>query len=218
MKTKTRILKIGFYIAILLIILSTCKIGLGESVDIYPPNNVTITYPLRSSIIKGNFTLEGTADDDFGVKEVTVSLNNTSRADYNTVVKKAQYNRTTKKWSILIENKDEGTIAGHPLVKKYTYPDGKYIITVTAFDEKGDKTSTSFEYSIDNTPPVLIVNRPSTLYTENNIDVYGPTFKLVGQAADSHTIKKATIKVRDKDNNPLSTGGGGGFYPYPRIS
>ncbi|HQL34169.1 MAG TPA: hypothetical protein PK969_13020, partial [Treponemataceae bacterium] len=48
----------------------TCEIGLGNSVDTKPPT-VGITYPPANSIIRDDFILAGTVQDETALDSVT---------------------------------------------------------------------------------------------------------------------------------------------------
>ena len=54
---------------------TTCKHGMGEQVDVQPPElKITYPSPLDTVIIKDSFVIKGTATDDVALASVTVSL------------------------------------------------------------------------------------------------------------------------------------------------
>jgi hypothetical protein len=56
---------------------AACEVGLGEAVDANPPS-LSITYPPENAVIREEFLLRGTAADDTGVRNVSVTLLNTA--------------------------------------------------------------------------------------------------------------------------------------------
>ena len=58
------------------LLLFSCSVGLGESVDTEVPK-VEVTYPPASSTIRDWFYLAGNCSDDKGVASLTVSATNT---------------------------------------------------------------------------------------------------------------------------------------------
>lgn len=62
------------------VLLTTCTVGLGDSVDTKAPA-VSITYPPVQSIIKNTFTLRGTASDDNELVGVRLTITNTGVVD-----------------------------------------------------------------------------------------------------------------------------------------
>ncbi|UTC66428.1 MULTISPECIES: hypothetical protein [unclassified Treponema] len=182
----------------------TCKqnIGLGGTIDIERPNG-EITYPdAGETPIRGSFVMKGYARDDEGVKDVSVVFKNTETDWVSPSYPAVLSNMTNGSvaWTLSVNNEFTGrTRDGHPLVKEYPIPDGKYIATVTVTDITGRTTSFSREYDIDNTPPVFIVSRPSTIIVNDDItaqaDPYGSVFMVVGQAEDRSKIEDLTLTV-----------------------
>jgi len=183
---------------------TTCKnnIGLGGTLNIYPPNG-GIDYPdTRETPIRGSFVLKGTASDGDGIKSISVVFEN-----IDTKKKTKAYNAerfpegdVSVLWRINVDNESTGTEEGHELVKLYPIPDGEYTASLSVTDMGGKTTTFTKNYKIDNTPPVFIVQRPSTTVgaadmTTPQADGYGATFSVVGQAGEKNTVEKLDVRV-----------------------
>ena len=66
------------------------------------------------------------------------------------------------------------------------------------------ETIVTRQFRIDNTPPVLIIERPSSKSNsaENSIDSYGQAFTLEGQSADDNDVKSIEVRVYNELPNP----------------
>ncbi|UTY29812.1 hypothetical protein [Treponema putidum] len=184
----------------------TCKqnIGLGGTIDIERPDGQIIYPDAGGAPIRGSFVMKGTAKDDEGVKDVSVVFKNTETGwvskQYSAGL--SDVNNGSVIWTLSVNNEFTGrTRDGHPLVKEYPIPDGKYIATVTVTDITGRTTSFSREYDIDNTPPVFIVSRPLTTALGQDVspisESYGAVFTVEGQAEDKNKIEDLTLKVEN---------------------
>lgn len=210
LKNKNRRIFSGFLysalFALTLIVCSACpqNVALGGSVDILPPNG-EITYPdAGETPIRGRFVLKGTAKDDEGVQAVSIVFENIETKDRTRSfpANLSAPGAYSTSWTANIDNESTGTEAGHDLVKVYPIPDGEYTAIVTVTDS-GDKTSKfTKNYKIDNTPPVFIVQRPSTIINESaapsasdQADGYGAVFSVVGQAGEKNTVEKLNVYV-----------------------
>lgn len=187
----------GFIVAVLAFsgLFMTCEIGLGDSVDTKPPK-VSITYPPVQSVIKNTFTLAGSVSDDVSDPSVAVSITNTANgAKYGPYV--AAGDAAEKKWTIAVNRNNLGT---------FELPDGKYEITATAKDGSGRTSVASITYEIDNTPPVLVLNRPGTLgpISATEIEKYGSELKITGSANDDHAIDLLQFRAYDAAGTPVA--------------
>ena len=185
----------------------TCKqnVGLGGTIDIERPEG-EITYPdAGETPIRGSFVMKGYARDDDGIKSITISFKNIETKEIIGPYSVGGFTEGdgSVSWSINIDNESEGVEAPpHELVKKYPIPDGEYTAILTVTD-KGDRTyETTKNYKIDNTPPVFIVQRPSTVINEDaepsasdQADGYGAVFSVVGQAGEKNTVEKLNVHV-----------------------
>ena len=167
---------------------TTCEIGLGAAVDTEAPV-IEISGPLAGAIIRDTFSIHGTWTDDGEVKAVTLSLKDTetqkSYGPFDATVVTSSVGQGT--WSYTIE---KGQII-----------DGPYEVTLTIEDSAGHKTEGQRQLTIDNTAPVLVLQRPfSTVTSSGAIESYGQIFTLEGQAADDSGLGRIEVSVyKDKD-------------------
>ena len=174
---------IGFAVLFNLLSFFSCEIGLGQSVDTDAPNG-SITSPGVDAIIRDVFAIKGTWTDDGSVSEVAISLKNTSSGKTATYLANIQSNGS---WYCEINPDD----SGQPLV------DGSYLATVVLKDDGGHTTTLTRSYTIDNTAPLMVITRPSTLAGAESKDSYGQTFTLQGQAVDTSDVSKVVVNVYD---------------------
>lgn len=190
-----------------MLIISTCQqhIALGGGVDILPPSG-EITYPdAGDTPIRGSFVIKGTAKDDEGVRSVSIVFENIETKDrtrsYPAILTKPGAYNTP--WTANIDNNSTGTEAPpHELVKIYPIPDGEYTAIVTVTDSGGKTSKFTKNYKIDNTPPVFIVSRPSTIIDESAVpsasdqaDGYGAVFSVEGKAGEKNTVEKLNVHI-----------------------
>ena len=146
----------------------TCRpnIGLGGQIDIVPPEG-EITYPdAGETPIRGSFVLKGTASDDDGIESITVVFENIETKARSSVYTAEGFTvgSTPASWTVNVANEATGAEeAPHELVKIYPIPDGEYTAILTVTDKSGKSTTVTKNYKIDNTPPVFLVSRPSTV-------------------------------------------------------
>ena len=177
------------------VLLTTCTVGLGDSVDTKSPK-VSITYPPVQSIIKNTFTLRGTASDDNELVGVMITVTNTE-SDEVFDGYQATVDRATNTWSFAANRRNEDG--------SFEFEDGKYQIIATAVDGANRKTVASTTYEIDNTAPVLVLNRPGTVGPVGNVkpEVYGSELKLTGSANDDHALDLVSMRVFRADGTPI---------------
>ncbi|MEL3913530.1 hypothetical protein [Treponema pedis] len=192
-------------LAVLVIITgSTCKqnVALGSAIDIgyYPEGN--ILYPdTGETPIKGSFVLKGVARHDDGIDSVSVVFQNieTKARTKTYSANMDSSSGSSVMWTVNIDNTSQGTEAGHELVKLYPIPDGEYTAIVTVTGTNGKSVEITKNYKIDNTPPVFIVDRPSTyagLSEEPPVtDKYGAVFSIVGLAGERNTVEELSAAV-----------------------
>ena len=190
-----------------LILCTACPhyVALGGSVDVLPPSGEILYPDAGETPIRGSFVLKGTAKDDEGVQAVSIVFENIETKErkgpfYAELSERGAY---TTSWTTHIDNESTGTEAPpHELVKIYPVPDGEYTAIVTVTDSNGKTSSFTKNYKIDNTPPVFIVSRPSTIINESAVpsssdqaDGYGAVFSVVGQAGERNTVEKLNVLV-----------------------
>jgi len=185
----------------------TCRpnIGLGGQIDIVPPEG-EITYPdAGETPIRGSFVLKGTASDDDGIQSITVVFENIETKARSSVYTAEGFTvgSTPASWTVNVANEATGAEeAPHELVKIYPIPDGEYTAILTVTDKGGKSTTVTKNYKIDNTPPVFIVSRPSTVVnisgdSDPQADGYGATFSVIGQAGERNTVEKLNVLIPD---------------------
>jgi len=195
---KTRKNHILFH-SIVLVLLSlallvTCKAGLGESVDTKPPT-ITVSYPPNKSIIRDWFYIGGVADDETYVKEVTVLFKGLdSLKDQVFGPYKAEVNKEKKQWALK---------ANDPSGGKFPILDGSYEVTIVGTDSAGRKTEVKAVYTIDNTPPLVVVSRPSTSGTA--FDSFGDTVFFKGDYWDENTCSALEVVLYDTDKKEITS-------------
>lgn len=177
----------------------SCEIGLGAAVDTDPPV-LTIKNPPVASIIRDDFAITGTYSDDGKIADISVEIIRTDGKGesyaYNGIITQTKKNKSEGKYLIEIPAKTEAVT------------DGEYQAIVTAVDETGRKTVSSTTFKIDNTPPIMILQRPATdnsVTEENRIDTFGKIFSLSGQAADDNSIDHIEVIMYDENGEKLGT-------------
>ena len=174
---------------ILAMVTFSCEIGLGAAIDIVPPK-AEISSPKDSAIIRGDFSLFGTWTDDGELGKVEVVLQSTSNSSLHYNFKgefTGNLPNEEKTWKCLIN-----PVSSTPPVK-----DGEYTATISFFDKAGRESKVTKTFTIDNTPPVIVLQRPGTKIGSANADSYGQTFSLEGQGADSNNIDHIDIRIYD---------------------
>ena len=178
--------------------MTSCEVGLGESVDTQPPT-VDVQVPSADFIVREKFTMKGNCSDEQGLQSITVTLRNTQTAEYYPKTEtpyEAKINKEQTEWECVVD----------PFAEGNKIPDGSYEATVIATDKAGRKTSATKSFKIDNTAPLLILTRPATKPNkENKIDItstdtYGQELSITGQVADDSNVDLIEIKVLDQDN------------------
>lgn len=181
--------KLGLFFTLLLIlIIVSCEIGLGSSVDTEAPT-ISIENPPTDAKIREAFMIDGNWSDDGAISKLSIELKSndskisakhTFEGTLNYEVKSSGGKGT---WYALIDPIKEGI------------KDGTYEASVTIVDSMGHKTSTNRSYTIDNTKPVIKIERPSSIKNAEDslIESYGQYLTLTGEAYDDNDI--ATIKI-----------------------
>jgi hypothetical protein len=208
----------------LTLILTTCQAvsaGLGPKVDLYPPT-LTVTTPTANQYLKGAISVTGKATDDISLKSVSVTWNTSS----GSTTQPATLN-SDGTWSYTIPS---GTTDPTNL------PDGQQTITVTANATSGKATQVSVIIFVDNIPPTVLVNTPSSHGT--NPPIYSDYVDITGSAWDPSPISKVVVtlfngstqiaqqqangtstwsarfKLKDTDGGPLTSANDGNVLSY----
>ena len=171
----------------------SCEVGLGGAVDTQPPS-ITITNPPVSAVIRDNFALSGTYNDDGKIASVTALLSRTDNKGKSIplndfTLETDPDHRTGGTWTIpvkVLSSSNQKLIA-----------DGTYQAKITIKDTSGRVTVQNTTFTIDNTPPILIIQRPATdisVINEDELDTFGKTLSLEGRAADDNDIDHIDVK------------------------
>ena len=192
MKKVVSFLSVLFLLVIESLLTFSCEVGLGAAVDTSAPS-VVISNPKDSAIIRGEFALMGTWSDDGFLDKINVVLNSTSNPSLKYEFRgefTGNAQGEAKKWRCVI----------NPLSETKPIKDGTYKATVSVLDTVGHKTIVTKTFTIDNTAPVIVLQRPGTAIDAANADSYGQTFTLEGQGADSSNIAHIDIHIySDRD-------------------
>lgn len=180
MKNIQRFVTLTLYVFVFL--LFGCNVGLGPSVDLSAPT-VTILTPENSTTVSNGFEVTGTAFDNIGVTELTLTCSKGSKiiqtfrnidskwqikegnsfVDYE---RNSNYEKTSDteiSWLLAVYLGEEGEVE-----------DGEYDISVSATDEMGNSSSKSIaEISVryDTNAPKVNINQPDV----NNTKTYTAT-------------------------------------------
>lgn len=168
----------------------SCEIGLGASVDTDAPS-LEILNPPVDSVIRDTFALSGTWADDGNIASVNVAL---KRTDISGETKNIA---GTLAGDIRLGGSGTWTAEIVPVAEDGTklISDGSYQATVTIKDTVGRTTIRNTTFTIDNTPPVIVLTRPSTAADSLSSDTYGQTFNLEGQAADTNNVSLIEVMI-----------------------
>lgn len=166
------------------LLLFSCSVGLGESVDTEVPK-VEITYPPASRAVRDWFYLAGTCSDDKGVDSISVSAENISTNE--TIVIGTVSPAKDGSWSIKINEKDSDG--------NYKLKDGTYTFSAVAKDSSKQNSAPNYRtIEIDNTAPVFVIKNPGTTNFSAPAS-FGSILKVVGAAADDHEIYELSLSV-----------------------
>lgn len=185
--------KVISFLGLLFISLTlSCEIGLGTAPDTETPE-LNITKPEIAAVIRDAFKLTGTYSDDGEIESVVVDFERTDSEETAVISYKAEIDVETNTWSCLINPKDENKLV----------PDGNYQVSVTITDTFQHSKTERRQFTIDNTPPIIVLQRPGTKSSVDTTDSYGQTFVLTGQAADDNNIDLIEVYIFD---NPECSG------------
>ena len=181
-------------LASVILMFTSCEIGLGEAVDTEPPS-LEIACPVSDAVIRDAFRLAGTWSDDGSIAELTVTLERTDGTKVygpfaGTVIESEDDNQPNT-WFCEIYPKD-------PKDASFDVVDGSYVATVAITDEGKHTTIMTRQFTIDNTAPIIVLQRPSSkssVKSEKEVDSYGQTFTLEGQAADDNNVNLIRVNI-----------------------
>jgi len=177
---------------------TSCEVGLGSAVDTQAPG-ITIERPAVDLVIRDKFVMSGEWNDDGVIDSVYVII---KRTDENPVNHKGKDGAAQEEIRIdgsfekdLLE-KEKGTWKAEvdPFDEANPIPDGKYQATIYIKDKGNHTTSQNTTFTVDNTPPVLILKKPASKPGDSTISKYGKRLFLEGQVAD--TTKETWIEIK----------------------
>jgi len=200
MKTSSKKI-FGWILSILLLLIFSCgeDTGLGASVDTEAPA-LAITYPESAAEIRDSFVLYGTCSDDKLVSKVTVGVRSLEKSSGETGYVNefflADISSDGSSWSLTLNDYDS---ENPDYFNGWRYADGKYEVTVTAYDGAGhDSNGSSRQFEIDNTPPVFIISNPGVVKSDGlAASAYGSIFTIDGTISDNHAISFMDVKIYD---------------------
>ena len=168
-----------FLLSIFILLTLSCEIGLGSSVDTESPS-LEIQNPPADAVIRDPFAITGIWGDDGSISSITVDmvrLDNNASKKYTGSIQTGSNNHSIGTWKISIDPVKDGLA------------DGNYEALVAIRDNGGHVTTMARSFTIDNTPPVLILTKPNSTFTENStedpvLSVYGKNLFLEGSIAD----------------------------------
>lgn len=173
-------------LTIIILLTISCEIGLGESVDTDPPS-LTIDANIADKIIRDDFALRGVYTDDGSITKLSAILKRTDGTgdplEFTGVYEEIPKKRGTGTWTIDIPAKT------NPI------KDGTYQADVSITDGVGRVTTQSTIFTIDNTPPIIILTRPSSSIQSSSSDTYGQKFTIEGAAAETNNIGLMEIQL-----------------------
>ena len=186
-----RIVRVATLLVCFIVLFTTCKnnIGMGGTVDVNPPTirNDSV-YPPNNAVIKGAFKLAVKADDDTGVNAVTAVITTADAKNSKINIGNSFLQRPSSNdgyWTLDINPKGE-----------YPIGDGDYKVEIQVTDTAGKVATVTSAFTIDNTPPLLVLDRPSTAVADfSNVDgdTFGDVFWLIGQVYDKSPVAKLEI-------------------------
>lgn len=174
-------------LSIFILLSLSCEIGLGASVDTEAPT-LEIANPPSDAVIRDDFAIQGSWTDDGTLASVSVEmvrLENGQKSSFTGTFTSTSDKNTSGNWSIVITPKDSGLL------------DGTYEAVVAISDNGGHTTTMARSFTIDNTPPVMLLSRPSVKFNESGSDNYGRSFTLEGKAADDSGVSLIEMNVYD---------------------
>ncbi|MCR4899257.1 MAG: hypothetical protein K5907_00380, partial [Treponema sp.] len=181
--------RINFWSVILtalLFVFASCEVGLGAAVDTQAPELDFAANTIGTgAAVRDSFMVFGNWTDDGTIKEVTATLTSTSGGS---VSYQGQGNFTTDEsgkgtWNVVFDPFELGI------------KDGSYELAVSMTDNGKHNTKITRAIIIDNTPPVVVLTRPSTKSGATTFDSYGQKFTLEGKAADDNDVKLIEVNV-----------------------
>lgn len=181
---KKKLFCLGICAGIFALFTLSCNIGLGQAVDTQPPE-LNILHPEAGVIIRDSFIIGGTWSDDGSIKPqsgLIIELERTDEEGFSAVFEGSV-------------GKDDWSCVVNPFDSDKPLNDGEYLATITITDTYEHSTVKTVNFTIDNTKPIIVLQRPSAKIGDSSPDTYGQTFSLTGQAADDNNIDSIDVNL-----------------------
>ncbi len=141
----------------------------------------------------------GTYEDDGSIASINIVVSTAASNSQVVLEKKAEVIKDPDsprkgRWKLIID----------PEVEADNISDGAYQISVTAKDNAGRTSLQTSQIRIDNTPPLIVLQRPSTVFDAAVPDAYGQTFSLIGQSMDDNGVNLEMEIYSDSDFTDVS--------------
>ncbi len=189
-----------------ILLTSSCEIGLGSSVDTETPV-FSITFPNvekgESPIIRDKFKIKGNWSDDGEIQKIEITFTKTDGTFTSPkYIYKGNENDTITLTKDSLENKGNWDCLID--YEKDNLPDGTYSVRVIFEDFGGHKAENSCQITIDNTAPVIVLERPGAPDMNGNPEAYGQIITLKGTSADDNMVAVLSLKIyEDEEKNTL---------------
>ena len=201
---------VGFLFVSLIFLFASCgeDSGLGGAVDTKSPT-LEITYPPAGVAIRDSFILYGNVSDDKSISKITGSIKSLDKSEGQAGYVEdgfiANVSGDSKTWSVKLNDYDQ---SNPDYYNGWKYADGKYQVSVTAYDNAGNNSGPrSLSFEIDNTPPVFIISNPGVVKGngESSPSAYGSVFTIDGTISDSHDISCMDVKIFNESGDCISS-------------
>lgn len=198
-----------FTVALFAAMISSCEIGLGEAVDIEAPV-LNVTSPVPTGSVSKEFTIRGTASDNYGIKDLTVQIEETKQ--------KFVWDGSWKKESNGVMVAAPEAVATGDAKKiewaiTLSIPSAKsgdmYTMSAIVTDHLGNSSSKSKDersFTVDVNEPVVSITLPALTKQYSDIVSKTASYKLQDSMLLQELKNKSfTIDGTQKEDTHLST-------------
>lgn len=203
-----RSVKLIFVAAVFSMFIPACEIGLGSEVDLEPPV-VTIDSPVPTGSVSKEFTVRGSASDNSGVKDLTLTINETGQKYmWNGIWNKmsggswvpceeATFSGDSKKfdWSITL------SINGAKSGESYSMS----TVVTDLHGNSGGKSKDDRNFTVDVVEPVVLISLPELMTTYSEASSNAAAYALKDSLLLLKLINSSfTIDGTQKEDTRLS--------------
>jgi hypothetical protein len=156
---------------------------------------LSIQYPPENALIRNSFTMNGRILTNKALESIEVTFTEIGKGSpkkYGPFP--AVIDQTENKWSI-----DLNTIKN----EAYPIPDGKYDVSVESVDINLSKSYLSTTYSIDNTPPVVVLTTPVSEDYDDPWE-FSSNLLFAGSVYDANPSVALLFSFFDENGEPIS--------------